>query len=1338
MKKGIETKKNIRINEKIVMIMALIVSFLGIHILSVRAVDQYPSYIVLPASLTSLGGESFAGCANATDIYFPQTVTYIGDFPLDISHVRVHCVYNSYAWNYFYDNYPESIDNLIPWDGNKPTGSTLTISGTVYDEDYMPVSGIRVMVMNASDANDVYYTTTDSNGCWNLKLFDATTYRITYSHSSYEVASTQKAFKTYDGLTLFATAQKTEPYTYEALENGTCRISVYSGPKVTTLEIPAQGPDGCTVTEIGPMNKVSGTMESDRYKKVIIPSTVKAIRRGAFRFSSEITEVVFPEGLDTIEEWAFGSDHLTKVTLPDSITTMGSEAFYYCTNLMEINYPRNLTTVLQNIGSPTSPFETENPLKSIVVPEGVTELPENVFTNYKGETVYLPSTLESISNAFYASDIKHITIPDKVVSIGGEAFRWCDELEFITLPKTLETIGNDAFDYCIKLRNLRIPGNVRSIGNSALTRLNEVKVLYFPQSLKSLEEYVFTNNPGLTDVYLPGGIETFETSAIHNYPHLDEGRTRIHTISDSIVWNYITSSYPSIANYLIPWGGTSLSGSIIDADGLSVTDVTVRIYDDSSMTVPIATVLTGSDGNWYWDDAGNNNVYYVLYEKGNYTFSQNCLSVTTSEGINYLPDVVAVNDSAQSIQGVIKTASGVPVSGVYVILYNSEDVTLPVDVVRSNGLGEWIFTEIDDQTQYVINFYSDLFTFTPESADAVPGCTINTIAAARTFEQLAGAVFDIRQNGESAAEIQVGTTVTFEVPAEGMTSVQLVVDGIAYEEVPVNDGYAAFDRLISQAGSRTIHFLYRLDGNVVGKSQPKTLSVYGLGFLDSPVINVDSAGVAGRNYTFSWLPVEHAEQYTVYMYHNSFLLYVKKIDAPSTELTIPGNYLYEKGTYSLEVIATGENYSQKSGFAEITVYGNPFAGSIEGLVKDENGAALSDAAVILLKKIQLGHVFLASAKTDGEGSFSFGQLPSDCDYSIVYGKAGYEFDPVQLDVISGRNNLVIAGASLGDGPLYLSEKGITHWNEANSQTVTVYSPSSWNAVSNDADWFSFTKNGNELTVTMPKNDSGNDRQGSITITAANYSVVLPVSQLSGDSMDYAYKTVSNGAQNQIVLKKGEAQEDLNFLFGKGAVKARLFGLFGGLFGYYSNNNDIQKYYDILVGDTKKMTDEEIIKAKKEFITKAETSILLLSSEGRLTQSQRVYCVDTISHYIDEDYMTPEGLKGFIDTLSSTYDFMTTGDPSAFSGGPDWMDAETYSTIGASLALVNDASLRVTAQYLLSRIHPIGEDSQSKMYSSMISDGYKASYEKFLFRLSDEYMNNLCSIINQYKNDVGAN
>lgn len=104
-------------------------------------------------------------------------------------------------------------------------------------------------------------------------------------------------------------------------------IVSYAGNKVDNLVIPSVK-NGVELKRIEG-NAFSGVGLKG---KLIIPSTVTYIGGDAFAFNS-IEEVVFPDGLKTIETGAFRSNKLTSINIPDSVTTLGNYAF----NTNEVN-----------------------------------------------------------------------------------------------------------------------------------------------------------------------------------------------------------------------------------------------------------------------------------------------------------------------------------------------------------------------------------------------------------------------------------------------------------------------------------------------------------------------------------------------------------------------------------------------------------------------------------------------------------------------------------------------------------------------------------------------------------------------------------------------------------------------------------------------------------------------------------------------------------------------------------------------------------------------------------------------------------------------------------------
>lgn len=109
-------------------------------------------------------------------------------------------------------------------------------------------------------------------------------------------------------------------------------------------------------------------------------------------------------------------------------------------------------------------------------------------TGYKGQdtTIEIPQaidgkTVNSISDkAFAESNLKSVTIPSSVKTIGTRAFFDCEYLHIVNLQDGLETIGDYAFASCKGLSDTFIPPTVVNIGTDILKDSNDVYIQGVP------------------------------------------------------------------------------------------------------------------------------------------------------------------------------------------------------------------------------------------------------------------------------------------------------------------------------------------------------------------------------------------------------------------------------------------------------------------------------------------------------------------------------------------------------------------------------------------------------------------------------------------------------------------------------------------------------------------------------------------------------------------------------------------------------------------------------------------------------------------------------------------
>ena len=165
------------------------------------------------------------------------------------------------------------------------------------------------------------------------------------------------------------------------------------------------------------------------------------------------------------------------------------------------------------------------------------------FRNYAMKNdgnIVLPSTVNGLSvTAVGASDataaltttsqIKTLTIPASVKSIGNNAFAGCSGLTNIYFEENsqLETIGERAFANCIALTSVEIPKSVITLGKQAFSMPSEgnaslAEVTFEEGSqLKTIGDYAFSSCKQLTTIEIPENVTKITYGAFKNCTSLE-------------------------------------------------------------------------------------------------------------------------------------------------------------------------------------------------------------------------------------------------------------------------------------------------------------------------------------------------------------------------------------------------------------------------------------------------------------------------------------------------------------------------------------------------------------------------------------------------------------------------------------------------------------------------------------------------------------------------------------------------------------------------------------------------------------------------------------------------
>jgi len=129
----------------------------------------------------------------------------------------------------------------------------------------------------------------------------------------------------------------------------------------------------------------------------------------------------------------------------------------------------------------------DNPEGDIRIPNGVTDIAENVFKN--------------------KDNITRVFIPSSVVSIGPSAFYDCDNLTSVEFwGENLEIIGEDAFKSCGRLSSVDIPDSVISIGTEAFSECSMLRTVNLGSGVTRLQGLTFYNCDNLTSIVIPDSV----------------------------------------------------------------------------------------------------------------------------------------------------------------------------------------------------------------------------------------------------------------------------------------------------------------------------------------------------------------------------------------------------------------------------------------------------------------------------------------------------------------------------------------------------------------------------------------------------------------------------------------------------------------------------------------------------------------------------------------------------------------------------------------------------------------------------------------------------------------
>ena len=331
--------------------------------------------LIIPSSVTSIGGSAFRGCSGLTSVTIPESVTSIGD---------------------------------------RAFSDCSGLTSVTIPESVTSIGGFAFMYCSSLTSINIPNSVTSISGSAFYGCSGLTS--VTIPNSVTSIGGT--AFKNCSGLTSVTIPESVTSIGVRAFDGCSGLTAVH----ITDIDawckisfLANEYPSGVPL-ESNPLYYAHHLyLNGEEVKELIIPNSVTSIGPNTFSECSVLASVTIPSSVTSIGSSAFrGCSGLTSVTIPSSVTSIGSSAFFSCSGLTSVTIPSGVTS----IGGYT--FSNCSGLTSLTIPSSVTSIGDNAFYGCKDMTdlyCYAESAPSTGSSIFDGADVQYATLHVPAASI---------------------------------------------------------------------------------------------------------------------------------------------------------------------------------------------------------------------------------------------------------------------------------------------------------------------------------------------------------------------------------------------------------------------------------------------------------------------------------------------------------------------------------------------------------------------------------------------------------------------------------------------------------------------------------------------------------------------------------------------------------------------------------------------------------------------------------------------------------------------------------------------------------------------------------------------------------
>lgn len=152
----------------------------------------------------------------------------------------------------------------------------------------------------------------------------------------------------------------------------------------------------------------------------------------------------------------------------------------------------------------------------------VLSIESNFFGDYAAaitsfdELEYFSNLISIEAKAFYGcTNLKSITVPNKVTQLKDYSFNGCTNLSSIIIPNSVTSLGQYCFGSCSSLTNIVIPNSVTLIDRYAFYYTN-INNIIIPSGISTINEGTFSSCQNLNSITIPNSVTSIKYRAFYN------------------------------------------------------------------------------------------------------------------------------------------------------------------------------------------------------------------------------------------------------------------------------------------------------------------------------------------------------------------------------------------------------------------------------------------------------------------------------------------------------------------------------------------------------------------------------------------------------------------------------------------------------------------------------------------------------------------------------------------------------------------------------------------------------------------------------------------------------